>query len=98
MYIYYYLTLKYKIGTFSVSSLKVDGKGFTDYGMKVHLHVAPCTSSGGGHYKNDPSGPVDTMNEMWWYLDTINGVGLVSLTVSYQFSHFLFMGLNYFIY
>ena len=31
----------------------------------AHLHVEPCADDAGGHYKNDPSGPVDAVNEAW---------------------------------
>jgi hypothetical protein len=31
----------------------------------AHLHADPCESYTGAHYKNDPSGPVDAVNENW---------------------------------
>ena len=32
----------------------------------AHLHNAPCSvNEGGGHYKNDPSGPAMPPNELW---------------------------------
>ena len=32
----------------------------------AHLHAAPCSdASGGGHYRNAPTGPADATNENW---------------------------------
>jgi hypothetical protein len=34
----------------------------------AHLHVGPCGTNTGGHYKNDPLGPADRENEVWFDL------------------------------
>ncbi len=38
-----------------------------------HLHESACSvADGGGHYKNDPSGPATPPNELWLMLETNN--------------------------
>jgi hypothetical protein len=34
----------------------------------AHLHNAPCSAAnpGGGHYKDDPAGPAEPPNELWF--------------------------------
>jgi hypothetical protein len=33
--------------------------------LGAHLHTQPCSRDGGGHYRNNVSGPADTVNENW---------------------------------
>lgn len=35
-----------------------------------HLHEAPCSADGGGHLMNDPAGPAEPGNEVWFTLET----------------------------
>jgi hypothetical protein len=46
-----------------------------DRGFGSHVHMLPCNNNkAGGHYRNDPAGPADPVNEIW--LDfTTNAAG-----------------------
>ena len=41
------------------------GPALADRTFQAHLHADPCGSYTGAHYKNDPSGPADAVNENW---------------------------------
>lgn len=43
----------------------------------VHVHNAPCSTGGGGHYQQVIGGPVDAVNEIWPAFTT-NAAGMGS--------------------
>jgi Cu-Zn family superoxide dismutase len=45
----------------------------TTYGS--HVHNAPCSTGGGGHYQDVVGGPVDNVNEIWPAFST-NAAGI----------------------
>lgn len=57
--------------TVHVTGLKAD----TAYGS--HVHKAACgVGDANGHYKHDPSGPVDAVNEIWpAFTSNADGIG-----------------------
>lgn len=55
----------------------------------VHAHVGACSADPAtalGHYKNDPAGPADSVNELWLgFTSGSSGHGSARARVSWQF-------------
>ena len=56
-----------------------------DSEYKSHVHALPCSLGAGGHYKNDPAGPVDDQNEIWpGFTTDASGVGVASVVADFS--------------
>jgi len=68
----------------TVTSLSAWGLD-SDAAYSAHVHSLPCALGAGGHYKNDPSGPADSDNEIWPAFTTDStGVGRSEVTSSFS--------------
>jgi len=65
----------------SVSAWGLD----SDAAYSAHVHSLPCDLDAGPHYKNDPNGPADPVNEIWpGFTTDATGVGRSEVTSDFS--------------